>query len=89
MLTETQCRNAKPKEKPYKLADGKGLYLEVKTNGVTPYKAADISRNGVASRLMAGSGGHVQASAKSRWPFLVTVTNSRSPARIWWRLQRG
>lgn len=34
MLTDIQCRNAKPKEKPYKLVDGKGLYLEVKPNGV-------------------------------------------------------
>ena len=28
MLTDTKCRNAKPAGKPYKLADGKGLYLE-------------------------------------------------------------
>ncbi|NBS99237.1 MAG: DUF4102 domain-containing protein, partial [Betaproteobacteria bacterium] len=27
MLTDTQCRTAKPKDKPYKLSDGKGLYL--------------------------------------------------------------
>jgi hypothetical protein len=25
MLTDTQCRTAKPKDKPYKLSDGKGL----------------------------------------------------------------
>lgn len=28
-LTETQVRNAKGKEKPYKLFDGGGLYLDV------------------------------------------------------------
>ena len=28
-LTEVQCKNAKPSYKPYKLFDGKGLYLEV------------------------------------------------------------
>ncbi len=33
MLTDTQCRTAKPKDKSYKLPDGNGLYLEVKTNG--------------------------------------------------------
>lgn len=33
MLTDTQCRTAKPKDKPYKLTDGKGLHLEVKPNG--------------------------------------------------------
>jgi hypothetical protein len=30
MLTDTRCRNARPKDKPYKLTDGKGLYLGVK-----------------------------------------------------------
>ena len=28
-LTDIQIRNAKPKDKPYKLADGGGLYVEV------------------------------------------------------------
>jgi hypothetical protein len=28
-LTDTQVKNAKPKEKPYKLSDGAGLYLLV------------------------------------------------------------
>lgn len=32
-LNETQIRNAKPKDKPYKLADGKGLVLLVNSNG--------------------------------------------------------
>src|SRR5450756_171655 len=38
MLTDTQCRNAKSKEKPYKLTDEKGLYLEVKPNGVKSWR---------------------------------------------------
>lgn len=33
LLSETKCRNAKPRAKPYKLADGNGLYLEVLPNG--------------------------------------------------------
>lgn len=32
-LTDTRIRQAKPAEKPYKLADGKGLHLEVRPNG--------------------------------------------------------
>jgi integrase len=32
-LTVTQCKNAKPTAKPYKLADEKGMYLEVAPNG--------------------------------------------------------
>jgi integrase len=34
MLTDTQCRNAKPRMKAYRLADGKGLYLEIKPSGL-------------------------------------------------------
>jgi integrase len=33
MLTDTACKNAKPREKPYKLSDEKGMYLEVMPNG--------------------------------------------------------
>ena len=33
MLTDKEIQNAKPKEKPYRLADGGGLYLEVTTTG--------------------------------------------------------
>jgi integrase len=33
MLTDTACRNLKPKDKPYKKSDGAGLYLSVKPSG--------------------------------------------------------
>src|SRR5258708_8052548 len=32
-LTDTAARNAKPREKPYKLSDGHGLYLQVEPSG--------------------------------------------------------
>lgn len=32
-LSNLQCKNAQPKEKPYKLAAGRGLYLEIMPNG--------------------------------------------------------
>lgn len=32
-LSDTTCKNAKPKEKPYKLADEKGMFLLVNYNG--------------------------------------------------------
>lgn len=32
-LTDVEVKKAKPKEKPWRLADGKGLYLEVMPNG--------------------------------------------------------
>ena len=38
MLTDSQCRSAKCKDKPYKLTDASGLYLEVKPNGVKAWR---------------------------------------------------
>lgn len=38
MLTDTKCRNSKPKSKPYKLKDSNGLYLEVKPNGAKAWR---------------------------------------------------
>ena len=32
-LNDTRIRNAKPKAKPYKLTDERGLYLEVRPTG--------------------------------------------------------
>ncbi|MDR0703183.1 MAG: Arm DNA-binding domain-containing protein [Azoarcus sp.] len=32
-LTDTKARNARPAEKPYKLQDGQGLYLDVHPSG--------------------------------------------------------
>lgn len=32
-LTNTQCQNARPKDKTYKLSDGGGMYLEIAPNG--------------------------------------------------------
>ena len=32
MLTDTTIKSAKPKEKPYRLADEKAMYLEVMPN---------------------------------------------------------
>ncbi len=33
MITAVQARNAKPREKAYKLNDGKGLFLHIATSG--------------------------------------------------------
>ena len=32
-LKDSECKNSKGKDKPYKLGDGKGLYLEVTPKG--------------------------------------------------------
>lgn len=38
MLTDTACKNAKPRDKAYKLSDEKGLYLEVMPNGAKYFR---------------------------------------------------
>lgn len=38
MLTDAHCRAAKPKEQVYRLNDFRGLYLEVKPNGVKAWR---------------------------------------------------
>jgi len=38
MLTALNIRNAKPKDKPYKLTDGKGLYLYISPNGTKTWR---------------------------------------------------
>jgi integrase len=38
MLTDAQCRTAKPQAKPYKLTDAAGLFLEVKPNGAKAWR---------------------------------------------------
>lgn len=54
-LTDMQVRNAKPKDKPYKLADGGGLYLEVMPTGSKLWRMKFKQANGNESRLAFGS----------------------------------
>jgi integrase len=53
-LTDTQLRNAKPKEKPYKLFDGQGLYLEVAPSGARFWRMKYRRPNGKENRLTLG-----------------------------------
>lgn len=39
-LTNIACDSAKPKEKPYKMTDGQGMYLEIKPNGSKYWRMA-------------------------------------------------
>lgn len=54
-LTDTQLRNAKPADKPYKLSDGGGLYVEVMPNGSKFWRMKVRQANGKESRLSFGS----------------------------------
>ena len=62
MLTDVQCRNAKPKDKSYKLPDGKGLYLEVKPNGVKAWRYRfELRESGVIKESLFAVGDYVVA----------------------------
>lgn len=54
-LTDIQVKNSKPKAKPYKLADGGGLYLEVMPTGSKLWRMKFIQTSGKESRLSFGS----------------------------------
>lgn len=53
-LTDTQIKNAKPKDKPYKLTDGGGMYLEVKPTGAKLWRMKYQQANGKENRLSFG-----------------------------------
>lgn len=54
-LSDIQIKNAKPKDKSYKLADGGGLYLEVMSTGSKLWRMKFKQANGNESRLAFGS----------------------------------
>lgn len=53
-LTDTAIRNAKPKEKPYKVSDSQGLYLLVNPRGSKLWRVK-YRMNGVERKLALGS----------------------------------
>lgn len=54
-LTDIQVKTAKPKDRPYKLADGGGMYLEVTPTGSKLWRMKFKQANGKESRLAFGS----------------------------------
>lgn len=53
MLTDPKCKNAKSQEKPYKLSDEKGMYLEIMPNG-SKYWRMKYRYGGKEKRLALG-----------------------------------
>ncbi len=53
-LTDAKLRNAKPREKPYKLADGGGLYVEVFPNGSKLWRLKYRREGGAETRVSVG-----------------------------------
>lgn len=56
VLTDTEIRNAKPKEKPYRMADGLGLYLMVTPAGGKLWRWKYRFPRGGAEKLMSFGG---------------------------------
>lgn len=54
MLTDKECKNAKPKNKVYTLSDEKGLILEVRADGSKYWRLA-YRVVGIQKRLSLGS----------------------------------
>ena len=64
MLNDTQCRTAKAKERAYKLSDDKGLYLEVKPNGVKSWRYRfKLEKDGVLKESIFAIGNYASAPA--------------------------
>lgn len=84
-LTQLRIRNAKPKEMPYKLADGGGLYLEVTPSGSMYWRMKYRRPNGKEAKLSFGafpavSLADARAKRDSAKQLLATGTD---PARAW------
>ena len=62
-LTDTKIRNAKPRERAYKLFDGGGLHLEIMTDGRKLWRFKYVRPSGAENRL--GFGTSSPASAAS------------------------
>ena len=54
-LTDTQVKNAKPKEKLYTMADGGGMYLEVSPTGSRTWRMSYRQPTGKTNRLTFGA----------------------------------
>ncbi|MBE9607861.1 tyrosine-type recombinase/integrase [Chitinilyticum piscinae] len=62
-LTDSECRNAKPGDKDYKLFDGGGLFLLVKTSGAKLWRMKYAKPDGKESSLSFGAYPDVPLSA--------------------------
>jgi integrase len=84
-LTQLQIRNAKPKGKPYKLADGGGLYLEVTPAGGKHWRMKYRQPNGKENKLHLGAFPAVSlADAREKRDSAKQVlATGADPARVW------
>ena len=74
-LTQLQIRNAKPADKPYKLADGGGLYIEVTPAGGKHWRMKYRRPNGKEAKLHFG--------AFRRCPSATRAKSATARANCW------
>ena len=83
MLTAAQVRAAEPRERPYKVADGGGLFLHVAPTGTKTFRLA-FRFGGKAQLLVFGRAGDVSlADARARRDEArLDIRNNRNPAGV-------
>lgn len=65
MLTDAVCKAARAKDRPYKLTDGRGLFLEVKTNGAKVWRYRfELVRDGERRETVYTLGEYFSASSR-------------------------
>lgn len=78
MLTDSACRGAKPKNKLYRIKDAKGLYLEVKPNGVKAWRYRfELVHEGKRKESMFAIGEYAYVSGKESEEEAETRRNDR------------
>ncbi len=64
-LTQLQVRNAKPRDKVYKLADGGGLYLEVTPKGSKLWRMKFRQHDGTGLALVCSQKYHLSTPGRN------------------------
>lgn len=83
-LTDTKIRNAKPRDKAYKVFDGGGLYIEIMPDGRKLWRFKYVRPSGSESRLGFGVyPGVTLAQARSqRDTARAIVADGRDPGAV-------
>ncbi|AQV95071.1 integrase [Cupriavidus necator] len=83
-LTDTKIRNARPRERAYKLFDGGGLYVEVMTDGRKLWRFKYVRSSGSESRLGFGvyPGVSLAQARAQRESARAIVSDGRDPGAV-------
>jgi hypothetical protein len=85
MLTDTAARGAKPRAKPYKLADGQNMYLLVRPDGARSLISGERLRLASILRLPSPRLGRSGPKSRSFWRKVSTHPPGGKSKRSWAR----